>query len=360
MTVDDWGVMSTGFVRPTFAEALEVAQADLHKLYGPDIDLSDWSFFGQLAQMIARMYVLGFAEGEGVYDSRYVSTAYGISLDNLAYVKQMTRNAATYATGYAVFSRSTVATQEYPIPAGTTIATADRSLLYVTTADSAIEIGDTTSPDVPIIAVLPGQDYNMQSSTITAISTPILGIDSVTNPGAISGGSDQETDAAFRARIRTYQAAARGTMSALESALLEIDGVTGLNLHEDTSNNTVSVYIAGGADAEISAAIEITRPAGILVSWSRPSTVSVNITAVVSGSSDEIEDALTAYLESVGVGVDIEYGTIIAVIMGASNGDTISSLTITTSTQTAATLGSLITLADNEQATPGTITITTS
>ncbi len=360
MTVNDWGVIDTGFVRPTFTEALEVAQADLKKLYGQDIDLSNWSFFGQLAQMIARLYVLGYTEGEGIYDSRYVATAFGASLDNLAYAKQMTRNAATYATGYVTFFRSTAATQVYPIPAGTTVATADRSISFVTIEDSTIEIGDTTSQDVQIRAIAPGQEYNISASMISAISTPLLGIDAVTNAYAIAGGADQETDASFRARIRTYQAAARGTMSALESAILAIDGVTGLNLHEDTSNNTVSVYVTGGADEEISAAIATTRPAGILISWSRPSAVSVGITAVVTGSTVEITDAITTYLNNIEVGADVEYGAIIAVIMAAANGATISSLSMTTTTQTASALGSAITIADNEQATPGTITITTS
>lgn len=360
MTIDNWGVLDTGYTKPTYADALQVVQSNLKMLYGQDIDLSSWSFFGQLAQMLTRLILIGYSEGEGVYDSRYVHTASGVSLDNLAYARQMTRNQATYATGYAVFARATPAPQTYTIPAGTTITTADRSLTYETTGISAIEIGDTASPSVPIRSARPSRDYNLPAGSITALTTPILGVDTVHNPTDISGGSDVETDASFRARIRTYQAAARGTLSALESALLGIDGVVSLNLREDTSNNTVSAYISGGDDSEITAAIEITRPAGILVQWARPTPVTINITAVVTGSAAEINSAVTDYLDNIGVGVDIGYGTIIAVIMAAADGATISALTISTATQTAETLGSAITIADNEQATPGSITITTS
>lgn len=358
-TTDGWGPTAAGFVRPTYEEALNVVKTDLKKLYGSDIDLSSNSFIGQQAQVIARMYINTYTEGERIYNSHFVQTATGISLDKLAENKQTTRNPATYASGSVIFARASAAPQRYDIPAGTTVATADRTLMYVTTEDGYIDVGNTTSADIPISASEVGVIYNITPGTISAITTPVIGIDTVTNPDDISGGSDMETDAVFRARIMAYRADARGTMDAIRAALLDIDGVISLSVTEDTGNNLVYVYITGGADAEITDVINTVRPAGISVIWSRPTQVSINVAATVTGSGASVESALSAYLDSLAIGDDVTYSALVAAAMSAAaNGATITALTATNGVSTMYTLGDVIAIPAGSKAITGTITIT--
>jgi len=357
-TTDEWGPTAAGFVRPTYDEALNVVKTDLKKLYGSDIDLSSNSFIGQQAQVIARMYINTYTEGERIYNSHFVQTATGAALDKLAENKQTTRNPATYASGSVIFARASAAPQRYDIPAGTTVATADRTLTYVTTEEGYIDIGSTASAEIPISASEVGVIYNITPGTISAITTPVIGIDTVTNSAAITGGSDMETDAVFRARVMSYRADTRGTMEAIQAALLEIDGVIGLSVVEDTGNNLVYVYITGGADTEIADVIDTVRPAGISVLWSRPTQVSISVSATTTGAGASVESALTSYLDTLAIGDNVTYSALVAAAMSAAAGAAITALTATNGVSTIYTLGDVIATPAGSKAITGTITIT--
>jgi len=60
-----------------------------------------------------------------------------------------------------------------------------------------------TSIDLPIIASVAGLPGNVLASTITLLASAVPGIDSVSNGAATIGGSDPETDAAFRFDLLT-------------------------------------------------------------------------------------------------------------------------------------------------------------
>ena len=357
-TADNWGVQPQGYVRPSYDEILEVINADLRRTLGQNIDLSSSSPLGQIAQVLTRIFLQGYSDGEAAYDAAYIRSAVGVTLDKLAEIQQLSRNPATYATGSVIFSRSTVAPQTYPIPAGTIVATADRSTTYATTAAGSIDAGATASATIPIIATDPGLAGNLAAGTINAITTPVLGVDAVTNPQALAGGSDKETDAVFRSRIKTHKPAARATIDALESALRGIDGVIGLNVDEDTANSVVRVYIIGGDDTEIQTAIDTTRAAGMAVTWARPATAPINVSATVTAGADAVKSAITAYLQSLDVGISVAYSTLVAVAMdGAPEDATISALAATWGGQTADNLGETISIPASSQATAGTITV---
>jgi len=363
--VTGYGVTAAGFIRKPYAVILAEVQASMRQLLGQDADLSPTSPLGQIAQIFAFEIAKIWVEVERVYDAAYIDTAAGIHLQKLGRLNGMTINPATYAAGAVVFSRATTAPQEYVIPAGTVVANADRTILYATTAAGSLAAGETASDPIPIRAADPGLRANLAMNTVVAITTPILGVDYVTNPQAVTGGADRESDAVYRARMKTYEPASRGTVHALRSRLLDIDGVLDLNIVEDTDANTVSISILGGADAAITAEIEDTRPAGIAVTWSRPTMVPVNVTLQLRTSVTDtaaviqnITAALSTMLQSWSIGTFIDYSALVSAVLAVDGVTSLVTLSATAGEQTISGFDQRLTIADGEATSPGTITVT--
>ncbi len=104
--------------------------------------------------------------------------------------------------------------------------------------------------------------------SIDKIVSVIAGWQSVTNPVAGVVGRDAETDAEFRERmLASVSINARGSVSALESELKNLDGVIHAVVLENISNETLTEYglalephsvgvcVSGGSDADIAKAI---------------------------------------------------------------------------------------------------------
>ena len=72
-------------------------------------------------------------------------------------------------------------------------------IYFTTTVPAIIGIGDT-SVDVPVISSLPGLVNNVPPNTITAMSTTLVGINSVNNSNSMTGAIDPESDAQLRGR----------------------------------------------------------------------------------------------------------------------------------------------------------------
>ncbi|HJK49862.1 MAG TPA: baseplate J/gp47 family protein [Methanocorpusculum sp.] len=360
----NYGVTQTGFVRPTYDELLADVKNDIRAQL-PDADITSTSPLGQLAQVIARRMLTLWAALEQTYDAAYIDSAEAVNLDKLAALSGMRRNSATYAQGEVVFFRATAAPLEYTIPAGVTVATADRSITYVTLETGTIAAGFSSSNPIPIRATQPGIKYNLAANQIKSISTPVLGVDSVENPQPITGGSDKETDAVFRARMKTYQPQIRGTPAAMRSALYAINGVLGVNLVEDFTANSAAVYIQGGDDTAITAAIEEVRPVGIEVTWSRPPQKTMDVTtevfAISSTNTDiliaAVKETITQLIQTWPIGTSLDYSAIVSAILSVPDVRGLSSLQISSGDQTISGFGQSIMLDPSECAAVGTISV---
>lgn len=124
--------------------------------------------------------------------------------------------AASKATGMVVFT-GTPTTANITIPAGTLVATSGASAkTYATTSDATIAIGQTQAT-APVVCLNAGEYGNTPINTITVMSTQITGITGVTNPSAITNGSDRETEDSRRQRFNNYVTTlSRGTTPAVE------------------------------------------------------------------------------------------------------------------------------------------------
>ncbi|WP_290597029.1 MULTISPECIES: baseplate J/gp47 family protein [unclassified Archaeoglobus] len=360
----NYGVTDYGFVVKPFNAILDGLKQRA-KLYLGEIDLSEDSEFLAFLKTIAYDIDMLWQLLEDAYYAGYIEFATGQNLDRLVAILGIRRKQATKATGIVTFSRSTPATSNIVIPIGTKVATADGSVIFQTIEEVILQQGQT-SVDAAIEAVEPGSHGNVAENTITKLLDPISGIESVNNASPTSGGSDAESDEELRYRAITYAPSAKATVYSIKAALLQVEGVTDVNVEEDFAECKVTVTIAGGNDADITNTIEDVRPAGIQVIWQRPSiktiTVTVSVTKIASYDAAtvqaNVQAAIDNYINSLPIGEDVVYSDLAKAILAAEGVDDINSLEATDGVTTINAFGQALTIEANEKAQAGAHEIT--
>jgi uncharacterized phage protein gp47/JayE len=173
-----------------------------------------------------------------------IDTATGSDLDSRAAdvnPDEISRAPAVNATGKVTFYRASNV-GSIVIPEGVQLGV-DGGESYTTIDEGFIANGQTSSDEVPVGALAPGDIGNIlflgklsadlglpdwdplyDTGGPTGISkfvTPVAGVDGVKNTSLITGGSDLESDASLRERVKTYlRSLSRATPFALESAVL--------------------------------------------------------------------------------------------------------------------------------------------
>jgi phage-related baseplate assembly protein len=148
-----------------------------------------------------------------VLSATRAATSVGPDLDTWMADFSLTRLPGGSALGTVTFSRYTIGLAA-TVPVGCTIMTQDGTTQFVIVADSALGAwngsngytlaASLASVNVPVQAAVAGAGGNVQAMTITVLTSPIPGVDLVTNAQPTTGGSDPESDAAFRARFTLY------------------------------------------------------------------------------------------------------------------------------------------------------------
>jgi uncharacterized phage protein gp47/JayE len=265
------------------------------------------------------------------------ATSTGSNLDSWMADYGLTRLPAIAAEGNVTFSRFTPSNAAL-IPVGAEVRTADGTqsfaVIAVTTnpAWSAAQNGyaiaaSVASVSVPVIALATGTAGNVQPNTITLLATAIPGIDQVTNPLAFTGGTNAESDTAFRARFVNYiNSRSLATPIAIGNAIAGIQqGITYL-LQENTNpaGNTemgfFTVTINDGSGnppasliTTVSAAIEAVRPVGSRYAVLPPTPIAAAISLTVTLSpaaslatiAAEISTAITNFIATLAIGAPL-------------------------------------------------------
>lgn len=290
--------------------------------------------------------IRSFCEGTALsIEEAYVATYLGYrrSLANVQEtVFDFPRKSGTKAEVDVVFSR-TVANGAVTIPAGTRLKT-PTGLRFILDAQATIAAGSTDSPSAGVTAEEPGAAYNVSSGTITVLEDTVSGVDSVTNALAATGGVDAESDIAYKNRFQSYvEGLARTNLSGLKAGALSVEGITSVSVVElfpPVSDVNVEIYVDDGTSDGVSDALKQDvqdkidgdgteanpgyRAAGVNVNVKAPGIVTQDIEATVSVFSGvdtgqletDVINALTAYVNTLGVGADIIYNEIVAAIMG--------------------------------------------
>jgi len=180
-----------------------------------------------------------------VSDKQSPDTAIGIDLDRYAANYGILRNSGSAATGIVVFTINSINT-DIPIPTGSVItsksgvtfktvgnyffSSADRGRHAATAtrmrrALQNVGISDKYAIEIPVQAIRAGTSGNLGSYQLI---THQLDFDmNVINLSSTGGGSNQETDAQFRARISSvFSGANTGTANGYRNAILGVGGVS--------------------------------------------------------------------------------------------------------------------------------------
>jgi uncharacterized phage protein gp47/JayE len=151
---------------------------------------------GALAEQSADNHLINYT-----YD---IDSKSGADLTDFVALFGLTRIQAGRATGVVTFSRSAEsATMVANITLGTTQvnSSGDPPMTFATMMGANIGIGQT-SVDVPVQASTPGPSSNVAAGTLVNLATGVPGVERVTNAQPCVGGTNEETDAALRARFK--------------------------------------------------------------------------------------------------------------------------------------------------------------
>ena len=133
-----------------------------------------------------------------------VNSKFGTELDAFVNLFGITRQLGTRSVGAVTFSTGTPASQDFDIPLGTQIYSSSNqyqnNIAFTTTSTATLASGNVAII-VPAISTLPGSFNNLGAGSINSITTPLVGISTVTNENSMSYGFDTETDVQLQQRF---------------------------------------------------------------------------------------------------------------------------------------------------------------
>lgn len=269
-----------GGARPDDGTAFEIHYLPKQREVGVN-DLYPGSVARTLLEAVALETAGLYAQMEAVYQAGFVDTASGGALDHVVALLGLARVRAGRNSTELRFTRARNARGEITLPAGTRAATADGAIEYETLADTTLADGQA-STKVPARDTVASND-GLSADSLTLLTRPVAGVESVTNPAASSRLDRDETDDELRIRARRFLVGAeRGTKSAIESAIAA-EGVR-CELSEPGPGRVNVQLQAGALDptrrARLEAAILRVRPAGVVVTLldgSAPSKVDLDV-----------------------------------------------------------------------------------
>lgn len=258
-----FGLNEKGFKRKRYADIRNDLAIQWKEKFGENSRTDEKSVNGILISLIAYVVSPLWMLAEKVYNNSFVHKAEGNSLSGLVENRFMQRRPAEKSQGEIVITGEPGTT----IEAGFTVSHINS---YVTVED--VEIGIDGTVEAWIIAIIAGANGNAPANTVIEIDTPLVGVDSVTNPEPIIGGREEETDAELKERYdRSYAIGGSGTLPSIEAALLGLPQVRDARVYENTTiveNNgvppkSIAPFVYGGDDDEIARAVFEMKAGGI-------------------------------------------------------------------------------------------------
>ncbi len=213
----------------------------------------------------------------------FVDTATGIWLELLCRIVGVTRKEWTKAEGNVCFMRSGTSGNVL-IRAGRILKTrvdgGGNVYRFVTTEDGVLAEG-ASEVLIPVIAEEYGALSNVAVDQICELSTPVSGVESVTNRAdwLTSEGADEEKDESLRERYMLAWTGKDGcTKYAYESWALGVEGVLSVTVGDQhpRGQGTVDVLIMGTAGIPTA---ELISSVDSVVQWNKPINDDVKVLA---------------------------------------------------------------------------------
>jgi len=267
------------------------------------------------------------------------ATSIGADLDSFVNDYGLKRLGATAASGSVTFSRFTPTSSAF-IPVGNRVQTADFTQTFTVSVDttntaySALLNGYTipaavSSLTVPVVAQTPASISNVTANSISVILDAMIGVDTVNNALAFTGGTDGEADAALRTRFVAYiNSLAKGTEAAITFAIQSVQLGMQVQIFENQQPGgaldygNVTVYVDDGSGAipnatlaAASAAAQAVRAAGVRMSVLAATKLTANVTMTIVTAPAynhntlvaQVVAAVNAYINGAGLGTTVSY-----------------------------------------------------
>lgn len=257
-----------GFTRPTYNEIVEQEADKWVQLFGENAQTNSHSVGGIIIRMHSFFLDKLYQLAEIIYNSQFVDSAVGTTLDQLGANVGLTRQPSQVAIGTVKFTGKS----GFTVSSGSLVRTPD-GLEYMTSEDVIISENGTGVSNC-LYANDFGARYNKNTETSAILVVPNESVNSVVI-SQVTGGADEETDSNFRERInlanRTVMPSSpyNGVISAIE----KVTGVTAVKiisnntLVDDYTTNTpaksLHIYVNGGYKDDVAEAIFESVAAGI-------------------------------------------------------------------------------------------------
>ncbi|UZH06411.1 baseplate J/gp47 family protein [Heyndrickxia coagulans] len=303
-----------GFSKKTYSQIIDEMEEKTKELFGEDTNTKAYTPLGIIIRVFAWFHALLWEVVERVYNNSFPSTAEGVSLDRLAKLKGMTRLPADYAYGQIQIT----GTANETIPAGLVVGT-KTGVLFETTEDCVLDANGVGNAE--IYAQETGSAGNVEAGTITEIVESDSNVSAVVNPEPTTSGRDQETDAEFYERFKTYpEKKGSSNIEGIRAVLLETAGVRDAIVSQNTTNtekdglppHCIAPFVFGGTDEDVAQAIFSVAGGGIQVygttvvsvtdsqgtvheiGFTRPETIQVYVRVTLTKGAEFPSDGLTA------------------------------------------------------------------
>ncbi len=295
-----------------------------------------------LTQSAKRILNLGCVEAKLTITTSAPSTAFSITIGTTSFTRSTPGSGVNMTTtlgllagdinaaAIGVTASSDASTITIVSPAFTEFSVTTNTSFSFTTIKSKVRAASLLKG--PDTAATPG-DWRILS--------PIPGWTKVSPiMSSLSTGRDVEEDSAYRLRIRYAEGGGKGTTRAVRQALENVDGVNHVSVEENVTNAIVSgippyaIYcvVDGGADQDIAKAVwetkgcnthmkgtttvNYTDEKGIIrtVLFDRPVAVNIDVRITYTDNPEEaypddwqntLKSSVVAYINSLGLGVDL-------------------------------------------------------
>lgn len=287
-----------------------------------------------------------------LFNRQRLATSTGTDVDSFVGDFTLTRLPAVSATGAVTLSRF-LASSAATVTVGTTVKTGDGTQTFAITADSTnsywspstgtyVLPAGQSSITVPVKAITPGSSGNVQPGAINLLGSATANIDTVNNALAFTNGEDAESDAALRSRFANFIGSlSKATLAAIGYAIQQVQsGLTyAISENVDEAGNPRSGHFVVTVDdgtgnpssnlkSIIYSAVDAVRAVGSTFSVQSPilvqPTISMTITVKAGYTKTvlvgEVASAVTAFVDSLGIGAPLFITKIAQIAYAANDG----------------------------------------
>jgi uncharacterized phage protein gp47/JayE len=274
------------------------------------------------------------------------------------------RLGAQAASGTVLLTRLTAGANTVFIPVGSTFVTNDgNNTVFAVVANTTYPTYSATpspggytlaaytaSITVPVLCNTAGTIGNVQPGTIAFMTSPITGIDLVTNSGAFTNGANQESDVALKQRFQLYilglsRGDYYGTAAAIASAAITAQWTLTENytftgayspgfyciVADDGSGSPSAAFLA-----TITNAVNAVRPLGCQFTVFAPTVVLANIGMVLTTNPAYVHSVVVAQvvallnlnINALGLGVSLSWSQIAAWAYSVAGVTLVSNITL--------------------------------